>query len=195
VKISRREKTFIISGGIVALAALLFYLAMVLLPSREGLSREVQNKKNMLLRQRELLGQEERYRTRIEQYRQRLKQDMLLLLPGENPSIVGAELQKVLREIADRNGVEIIRRDTQREQPVQDNLVKISVRIETSCTPEQLVQFIAAVDSYEKFLTLDELIITSFRVQRRWEIRPAMTVSGYIAGSENRIPEKAAGGK
>jgi hypothetical protein len=52
---------------------------------------------------------------------------------------------------------------------------------------------LSAVENYDKFLTLDELTINGFRIQRRFEIRPAMTVSGIIAVAENAPAAKPAG--
>jgi hypothetical protein len=193
VKITAREKKFlIIGGGSVGMAAL-FYLALVLMPSGNSAAGNVELKKRMLLKQRETLLREQEYRTRADQYRQRLTQDLTRVLPYDNPTIAAAELQKLLKEIADRNSVEIIRKDVQQEKKVQDNLVKVSVKIETNCIPDQLVQFLATVENYEKFLTVDELVINSFRIQKKYEIRPIITVSGYIVAPPAAPAPKATG--
>ncbi len=193
MKITAREKKFLASGTAVVLAGILFYFGEALVPNREILAKQVEGQKKALLRQRETLKREEFYRTRVEQYQRRLRHDYALLLPGDNPSIAGAELQRILKTLADQNGVEIVRRDIQREQKLQNSLVKVAVRIETNCMPDQLVQFVAAVENYERFLTVDELAITSFRIAKRWEIRPSITVAGLIAVAETKPPEKPAG--
>ncbi|HYK89574.1 MAG TPA: type II secretion system protein GspM [Acidobacteriota bacterium] len=181
MKITGREKKVIITGGAIVAAALIYFFADALLPSRAALSADVAAKKRTLVAQRELLGQEESYKTRIEQYRKRLEHDRTRLLPGDNPNVAGAELQRVLKDLADRAGVDITRKDFQREQRLQDNLMKVPVHIETQCNADQLIQFLAAVENYEKFLTVDELSIASYPMQRRYETRPSITVSGYIA--------------
>jgi type II secretory pathway component PulM len=192
MKVTAREKRFLLVGGAILAVALTVYAVVSLVPSRETLAAEVATKKRTLLAQRELLSQEEIYKTRVEQYRKRLEQDRTRLLPGDNPNVAGAELQKVLKDLGDKNGVEISRKDIQREQKVQDNLIKVSVHIDTNCNPDQLVQFLAAIENYDKFLTLDELTINSFRMQKRYEIRPGLTVSGYIAGPDAKPAEKPA---
>jgi hypothetical protein len=192
VKVSPREKKLLIIGGAAAAAILAFYVVTTLLPNRGELAAAVELKKRMLVRQREVLGQEEEYKKRIEAYRARLQQDAARLLPGNNASIAGAELQRVLKEIADQNGVEIVRKDVQREQKIEDGLVKVSVRIETNCLPEQLVQLLASVGNYDRFLTVDELAVNSFRIQKKYEIRPSVTISGYLAGAEQPAPVRAA---
>ncbi len=191
MKITAREKKFLIGGGSITGLGILVFLALALIPSRSDLDNTVRLKKTMLMKERETLGQEESYKLRVEQYRQRLGEDLKRLLPGDNPNVAGAELQKTLKDIADRVGVEIMRKDIQREQKVQDNLVKVSVRIETNCMPDQLVQFLAAIENYDKFLTVDLLAINSFKMQKRYETRPSLTVSGYIMVPETK-PEKPA---
>lgn len=193
MKVSAREKKFLIVGGCVVGLSILLYVVLGMDVNREGLSKTVESKKRILARQREVIAKEALYKARADQYRQRLVQDRTRLLNGDNPSIAGAELQKLLKDFADKNGVEILRKDTQREQKLQDNLMKVSVRVEINCIPEQLTQFLAAVENYEKFLTVDELAINSFRIQKRYEIRPSITVSGYIAGVPEKAAEKPAG--
>jgi type II secretory pathway component PulM len=194
MKVTAREKKFLIGGAAIALAGILFYFGETLVPNRAILAKQVEGQKRALLRQREMLNQEEFFKAKVLQYQRRLKQDYTLLMPGDNPSIAGAELQRILKSLADQNGVEIVRRDIQREQKLQNNLVKVAVRIETNCMPDQLVQFLSAVENYERFLTVDELAVTSFRIAKRWEIRPSITVAGLIAVAESKPAEKPAGG-
>ncbi len=191
MKITAREKKFLIVGGGSLAMAALFYLALVLMPSGAGAAGTVELKKRMLLKQKETLLREQEYKTRVERYKQRLTQDLTRVLPYDNPGIASAELQKLLKDIADRNGVEIVRRDVQQEKRFQDNLVRVSVKVETNCAPDQLVQFLATVENYEKFLSVDELVINAFRIQKRYEIRPIVTVSGYVVAPAPPAPKPA----
>ena len=192
MKVSIREKYFLYVGAGALLLTLLVLFGDRLIPNQQEGASYVEYKKKLLVKYKETLGQEESYKARIEQYRQRLKQDEALFLSGDNPSIAAAELQKVLSDIAARNGVEISRKDIQPEQKIQTDVIKVSVRIETNCLPDQLVKFIAAVEDYERFLTLDELNITGFRMQKKYEIRPILKVSGYILAPEAKPGEKPA---
>ena len=195
MKVSVREKRFLIVGGCVVVVSALLYFGLNLAPSGDGLSKTVEYKKTLLARQREIIAKEDLFKSRIDQYRRRLAQDKTRLLPGDNPSIASAELQKVLKDIADKNGIEILRKDTQVQKKLQDDLIKISVRVEINCVPDQLIQFLAAVENYEQSLTVDLLAINSFRIQKRYEIRPSITISGYIAGAPEKPAEKPAGGQ
>ena len=63
-----------------------------------------------------------------------------------------------------------------------------------TCNMDQLVQFLTAVENYDKLLTVDELSIASFQIQKRWDTRPNVTISGYILSQEAKPEEKAPGG-
>jgi len=180
VKINSREKRIITIGICIAAAVMIYYAATLLLPNRESLSQDVTLKKKMLLKQRETLTREEGYKKRIDQYSARLEKEMQLLLPGDNPNVAGAELQKILKDFADQSGVEITQKNILPEKKVQDLLTKVSVRIDTNCNLEQFVQFLTAIESYEKYLKIDECNINGFRIQKRFEIRPSLTIAGYI---------------
>ncbi len=193
MQVTGRERKFIIFGAIAALAITVFYLVSGPSQVKQEASLSVEQQRRALLQSREVLAQEPVYRTRADQYRQRLQQLRAMFLPGDNASIAGAELQRVLKELADQSGVDIVRRTIRGEQKLQNGVVKISVNIETNCQPDQLVRFLAAIENYEKRLSVDELQINSFRIQKRYEMRPILTVAGYILVPETKAEAKTAG--
>jgi hypothetical protein len=164
----------------VAVAVLIYYGITLLLPVSKRLGTEVENKKTLLRKQLETLDREAIYKSRLDQFSKRLETDRTRLLPGDNPNIAAAELQKVLKDFADQCGVEILQKSFLQEEKIQDLLVKVSVRINTNCSLEQLVRFLTAIENYEKYLRVEEFVITSFKIQKRNEIRPILTVAGFI---------------
>ena len=186
MKLTAREKKVIGFGACVVAAVLIYFAITLLLPNSENLSHNVGLKKRMLLKQRETLSREALYKTRLEQFSGRLETYRARLLPGNNPNVAAAELQKILKDFADQSGVEITMKNILPEKKIQDLLTKVSVKIDTNCNLEQLVQFIAAIENYEKFLRIDDCTISGFRVQRRFEIRPSLTIAGYISTREEK---------
>ena len=190
MKITARDRKFLIAGGIVVVLVAVFYLWSTPLESPGELAKEVEFKKRMLVRERETISQESNYVARLDQYRKRLDQDKGRLLTGSTPSLAGAELQSILSDLAAQTGVEITRKTAQNEQKVQDNLIKVSANIDTpNCTLDQLVAFLAAIENHPKFLTVDSLTIISLRLQNKFQIRPNITVAAYITAPETK-PEK-----
>jgi len=193
MQVTGRERKFILIGVIAVLAIAVFYFVSGPSPVKQEASLSVEQQRRALLQSREILAQEPVYRARAEQYRERLQQLRATFLQGDNASIAGAELQRVLKELADQSGVDIVRRTIRGEQKLQNGVVKVSVNIETNCQPDQLVRFLAAIENYEKHLSVDELQINSFRIQKRYEMRPILTVSGYILVPETKAEAKTAG--
>ncbi len=196
MKITSREKKFIFFGIVVFAAVAIFYLINLLLPDLESRAQQVETKKSMLLRYRQMLGQEEIYQNQVEQYTVHLQKDMTQLLPGENPNVAEADLQKLLTSFADQSGVEINRRNTLPEKEIGGDLIKVSVSIEVNSDLDQLVQFLAAIQNHDKFLKIEQFNITSFPTQRRQQIRPTLTVAGYIRSKEpdsSEVPPESGG--
>jgi type II secretory pathway component PulM len=184
VKLTAREKKVIGFGACVVAAVLIFFAITLLLPNSEKLSQEVDLKKRILLKHRETLSREAIYKARLEQLSGHIETYRARLLPGDNPNVAGAALQTILKNFADQSGVEITMKNILPEKKTQDSLTKVSVKIDTNCNLEQLVQFIATIENYEKFLRIDDCTISGFRVQRRFEIRPSLTIAGYISTRE-----------
>jgi hypothetical protein len=184
VKLTAREKRIIGFGTCVVAAVLIYFAITLLLPNSENLSQKVDLKKRMLLKQRETLSHEALYKARMEQFSGHVEKYKARLLPGDNPNVAGAELQTILKNFADQSGVEITMKTILQEKKTQDLLTKVSVKIDTNCNLDQLVQFLAAIENYDKFLRIDDCTISGFRVQRRFEIRPSLTIAGYISTRE-----------
>lgn len=189
MKITPREKKFIFFGTIAVAAIAVFYLTTLLLPDRESRAQQVETKKSMLLRYRQMLDQEETFKNQAEQYAAHLQKNMTKLLPGDNPNIAEADLQKLLMSFADQSGVEINRKNTLPDEEIGDDLIKVSASIEINSNLDQLIQFLAAIQNYDKFLKVEQLQITSLQTQRRQQIRPTLTVVGYIRSKASEPSE------
>lgn len=193
MQITGRERKFIVIGAVAIAVIAVFYFVSGSSPVSQEAALSVEQQRRALLQSREIMAQEPVYRARTEQYRQRLQQLRATFLAGDNASIAGAELQRVLKDLADQSGVDVVRRTIRGEQKLQNGIVRVSVNIETNCQPDQLIKFLAAIENHDKRLSVDELQINSFRIQKRYEMRPILTVSGYILVPEIKAEAKTAG--
>jgi hypothetical protein len=134
VKVTSRERTYIIIGAVVVVAVLIFYVATLLVPDSQSLSQSVDLKKKMLRSQRETLSREDFYKKRLDQYKKQLDQDMTRFLPGDSPSLAGADLQKIVKDFADQSGVEITQRNIMPAGKIQDPATKVTVRMKPTAT-------------------------------------------------------------
>jgi Tfp pilus assembly protein PilN len=113
-----------------------------------------------------------------------------LLLPGATVAQAEQALLKVLQDVADANQVELIQKTKQPDQQVLQDLTKVTIQLETNCSFDQLVRFLDAIMSYERFLRVDELSIVSLRIQGKWEIRPSLKVAGFFENAPDEVPAK-----
>jgi hypothetical protein len=187
LKITAREKRYIGMGAVVVVAVLVIYGLSLLLANGDSLSETVKFKMEMLQKQRDTLRQEAFYRAKLDFYRKQYQNDMNRLLPNDNPNVAGAALQTILKDFADGSGVEITQKNTLAEKKIEDRLICVRVQIQTNCVLDQLVQFLTAIENYDKFITIDEFLISnSYRdpralpgsIQRKNS--SSLTISGYL---------------
>jgi hypothetical protein len=192
LKVTAREKRSIAIGAVVIAAVLLFYASSWLLENRANVSTKVEQKKKLLLRQRETLDREAYYQKRLDQIRKQLQNNRKRLLPGDSPNVAGSDLGKILEDFANASGVEITLKTPMPEKKIDDKLMRVSVQIQTNCVIDQLVQFLTAIENYDKFLIVNEFTIYStYRssilssggaLQKR--LSPTLVISGFINAPE-----------
>jgi Tfp pilus assembly protein PilO len=186
MKITAREKKYIGGGVIVIVAVLAVYGFLLLLTERQSLSEKVEFKKNMLQKQRQTVAQEDFYKAKLELQKKQFQNALNRLLPNDSPNVAAAELQKVLIDFANGSGVEVMQKNLLAEKKIEDKLVCVRVQIQMQCVLDQMVQFLTAIENYDKFLTVDEFMISSFSnpralpgsAQRRNS--SSLTISGYL---------------
>jgi Tfp pilus assembly protein PilO len=183
LKVTGREKRYIVIGLIIVAALLIGYGASLMLENRAEISGKVDQKKKTLLKQRETLTRKRIYQQDLELWKQRLQTDMNRLLPGASPNIAASELGQIIEGFANTSGVEIVQRNPQPEKRIDDKIVRISIQIQANCVMDQLVQFLSAIENYNKYLTITQFQVFNtarFQNQAPRKVTPLMTVSGYI---------------
>ena len=48
------------------------------------------------------------------------------------------------------------------------------------------MQFMSSIENYEKLLKIDAIQITAFKLGKKYEIKPSMTISGFISVPEDK---------
>ena len=194
MKTSAREKKILYMGIVVAVAISIYYAATSFSPEDgQSLAGKIETQESLLRRQKELIRREDSYKKRIEDAENEIEKIQELLLPGNNAGAANTELQRILGEFANRNGVVITQKSNQPERKVadSDSLVKVSVQINVDCqTIDDLVDFLIDIKNYDKFLKVEQMAIDTVQTpqtpqspQRRMTIRRPLTivVAGYIS--------------
>jgi hypothetical protein len=188
LKITAKEKRYIVMGAVVVVAGLAFYGLSQLMENRAKVIRTLDNKKQLLLKQRDILNREASCKKQLELFKKQLQSDRSLLLPGDNTNVASSDLGKIIEDFANGSGVEITLKTPQAEKKIDDKLIRVSVQIQANCILDQLVQFLTAIENYDKFLIVNELTISSgYRSsilspgsapQKR--LNPSLVISGFI---------------
>jgi len=203
VKIGAKQRRYIIIGlGIIAVIALSYALLSQQLDGG-GITDTVENKKTTLRKYMETIELEGPYEVDLLQYRTRLQQNRKRLMEGDSTNVAESELLVVLTDFAERNGVEITQKIVRKEEKIEDTLYKITAQIRMECNPDELVRYLTDIRNYNKFLTVEELQIQMSRTSRptrntrtpqpRTEMRPRLTVSGYIRIADSAMNEGGPG--
>ena len=199
-RLSRRERTLLVWGGLAA--ALYLLLALLLLPlwdsvaetgaNAEFQARRVRNYQRMLQRQDRTRSELDRLRSRTESLEQGL-------LDSTGDALASAEIQGLVRDIAAAQGLTIQNSDLAPVEPLGPRYRKVSTRISLSGGIHQWVDFVAAMGSGPKILFVEDLRIAPVRVNhpKDKDIRVTLSVSGLkrVEPEQTGQEPAAAGGR
>ena len=176
------------AGIVVVAAILIYYVATKFSPGDgESLTEKVTTQENLLRRQKELIGREDFYNKLIDDAEKEIEKIRSRLLPVNNVNAAGTELGRILDGFAEQSGVVITQKTPMPEKkvPDSDSLIKVSVRIATTCSLEDLVHFLIDVKNYDRFLKVENITInTTVSPQtKQMIIRPPlnMIIASYIS--------------
>ena len=183
MKVTLREQRYIAVGAVVVAALLIYYGFSLMLDNRADISSKVEQKRKILIKQRETLARKAAYLEELNISKQRLQNDMNRLLPSASSSVAASELGGIIENFANASGVEIIQRNPQAEKRIDDKITRVSIQIQANCVIDQLVQFLTAIENYDKHLTVTQFQIFSigrFQNQVPRKLSPQITISGYM---------------
>ena len=115
------------------------------------------------------------------------------LLPGETPQINAANLQEILKKLAERNGIQI-RSFRMGESKEMTYYIRIPVIIEVNPTKSMasLAYFLYDIENYEKLLLISDLDVTAPNMRTPSEVQGSLTVTGF---TKNTHPSPKGKGK
>ena len=179
-RLSRREKTLLVVGGLAL--ALYLLLDLLLLPFWDSLAETRANAEFQARRvrnYRRMLQQQDRTRSELDQLRQRTESLEQGLLDSPGDALAGAEIQGLVRDIAAAQGLTIRNSDLAPVEPLGPHYGKVSTRINLSGGIHQWVDFLAAMGSGPRILFVEDLRIAPVRANdpKNKDIRVTLSVS------------------
>ena len=109
------------------------------------------------------------------------------LLPGETPQLGAANLQEIVKRLADKNGIAI--RSFKIPEPKEvPPFRKVSIQIDFNPSPSvlSLGQFISDIENHEKGLMISEMDLLVMNVRNPSNIQGSMVISAIMKGSKTK---------
>lgn len=194
IRLSRRERTLLLGGGLAV--ALYLLLDLLLLPFWDSLAETRANAEFQARRvgnYRRMLQQRDRTRSELDRFRRRAQSLEQGLLDSPGDALAGAEIQGLVRDVAAAQGLAIQNSDLAPVEPLGPHYRKVSTRISLSGGIQQWADFVAAMGSGPKILFVEDLRISPVRVDdpRNKDVRVTLTVSAL----KRAEPEQAGKGQ
>jgi len=187
MRLSKKDRRVLVLGGsAVALILLVTYVALPFFDSMSAVEEELTQKEKALQQRVRALANQGLY----EEERNKLDQELGLLrgqlLDSPDAAMAQSQLETIVRALADDTGVVISRSTPLQDRKSGERYSKVTLQINLQCGMLELGNFLHQLATHQKFLGVEELYITSFRVKDEIKLQPRMNVSGYI-----RLPESA----
>ncbi|RJQ56923.1 MAG: hypothetical protein C4526_00500 [Nitrospiraceae bacterium] len=190
-KISGREKRFIIAGGIVVLAFIIFQAHSWY----EGFIKRTDDFSDarllMLEKQLGRISGKEGLEKRLGELKQELDTREKAVLQGDKPPVAAAALSRIIREAASAQGVNITQ---ERALDPSEAFFYVAVPVEVgfTTTTEKLKEILYSLRISPFLLTVSEIRVRVVNVTNPADIYTSLVVTGYIrkAPEENKEKDK-----
>jgi hypothetical protein len=185
MQINSRSRRAILIG--IPLIALLYLVPELFLPYLESMGQlhsDVEQKTELLAKYKGRLAAKDAYQTHLETIRRQLDSFNTRFLDAVEPSQASASLLEILTKVAADAGLVLTRKEFQNAKRLNPDYQKISAKIDATCTPEQLVLFLAALRNHEKHLFVDEFTLRSQNIRNNFQLMPSLQVSAVMRSPE-----------
>ena len=186
MKISARERRYLIAGGLAVAAYLAAVYVIEPLISSQFRVREEIGKRAALLERHQLLASEkDRYRQRVEGLKAQLHQGEALYFNREKLPLVAAEIQGLLHKLGDEAGLTIIRENVPPPKKVE-MLTQVTVELSVRGEMRAIRDFLYKVHTAPKLLTVPKLTIRGTTSRAQPALMADLQVAGYTTGEEEK---------
>jgi Tfp pilus assembly protein PilO len=181
----------------IAVAAALAVYALVIVPLVEAMRKadqEIALTQRLLQKYAEVLQNRKTVEEGLERTLKQGEEVQKRLLAGETPQLGAANLQDMVKRLAEKNSL-AIRSFRSLDPKEAGSFRRISVQIEFNpmSSMQSLAQFLYEVEHQEKKLTISEMDLLVFNPRMPNTIQGNMISSAYMKGSKGKEKEKEKG--
>lgn len=159
-----------------------------------GTDGEIELKKKQLIKYQRMFQTGGDLEKAVAVLKETLKRGESGLLTGKTPALAAADIQKVVREMAEKSQVEIKRvRVLKPEDVGGSHYLSIPVQLTISGTVRHLKEFLYQIMTSSKYLTVEKVGITVNRMRLRRDktqqaesVNADITVNGFLKKSDGQ---------
>lgn len=178
-KVNEREKRFLIIGGLVGAAIIIFHLFSWYADLRNELKDFSDAKFFKLEKQLEKISEKEELEKQLKAVKQQLERYERTFLKEDKPPVAAAALQKILKDIASSLAIEVKLERTL--SPVDTDIyLGIPVEIGFTASTGKLQKLLYKLRTSPILLTVSEIKIRVTNISRPKDIYTTLVVTGFI---------------
>ncbi|MGA9055564.1 MAG: GspMb/PilO family protein [Terriglobia bacterium] len=176
-KLSRRDRIALTVAAVATALFVLLNFGVFPLLEHLGSSPEVVQQNEVELRRNmRLLAEAELEKTHHSAAGDRLKELEAGLLESSSPSLANAEWQRLVGQLADSKGIQLGSSEFLRIQEVGAGYSLLTGRVVFHCRIDQLVDFLVALTSSPKLLSVTGLMVSASQVSAQTILNVQMTI-------------------
>ena len=184
IQIAPRDKKVLIVGGVFIVLYLLFVLiAQPAFRENKLASQKIQDKILFIQKCYEILNQKSYYKAKSTENKSIHTTLSQRFLNQAKPALAAAEQQRLLEELANQTGVNIIRFRVDKPKYVE-KLLTISTQVTVRSKLRNLTNFIHRLENNQKFMIIEEISMQRTNKADLEELQTQLTVSGFIKKME-----------
>ena len=173
--------------GVIGIAALILvynFGVVALVEAKKKADDEIALKQRILLKYAEILQNRKAVEESIEQTQKQSEEIQKRLLPGETPQLGAANLQDIVKRLAEKNGIAL--RSFRILEPKEISVYRrIALQIDFNPISNltSLSQFLFDLETQDKELMISEMDLLVFNPRMPNNIQGNMVISGLMKGS------------
>ncbi len=194
-KVNFSQRKFL--WGVIAVAVALGVYTLLIVPlgeAKKEADQEIALTQRLLQKYAEVLQNRKTVEEGLERTLKQGEEIQKRLLSGETPQLGAANLQDMVKRLAEKNSL-AIRSFRSLDPKESGSFRRISVQIEFNpmSSMQSLAQFLHELEHQEKKLTISEMDLLVFNPRMPNTIQGNMIISAYMKGNKGREREKEKG--
>lgn len=191
MKIGKREKKVIILGGVAALLIFSYLSYDWFIGYKDNIETKKNTRRNQLGYMIRKAAEKDETEKRLVEVKNELAEAEKKLVPGDKPAVGAAELQRILKDMASLNGIDITSEKIL--NPLEVNpYTAISIEVTFVSTAAKFRNLLYGIENSPFLLTIPDMKIRVTNVKNPTDVQVTLAVRGLMRKHEEG--EKKEGG-